>query len=196
MHLPLSPDRRSKKWLVYLALNMANVLIISVPCCSELQTSDSWTNWQGNKAKHCCCRRKHSFWSNYKSEFHSPLDYANTNYNFFTKQGESNLSFDLLLGIELLKTAGLGWYRSDNLCYLARVLCSAMPFLRHTIYIHISSFQFKAAFIIQQSEFNRKIAAAFPAVSRIRRASLSFLANSPMRCFQSLKNILRILLDK
>jgi len=41
-----------------------------------------------------------------------------------------------------------------------------------TIYIHISSFQFKTAFVIQQSEFNGKITAAFPAGSQTRRASL------------------------
>lgn len=135
----------------------------------------------------CHCRRgeRSLFWSNYKSQFHSPLDYTNTNYNLFMKQDESNLSFDLLLDTELLKAAGLGWYRFDNLRCLARVLWSAMLFLMQTIYIHISSFQFKTAPIIQQSEFNRKIAAAFPAVSQIRRASLSFLANSPVRPFQS-----------
>jgi len=49
LHLPLSLDRRSDKWPVQLALNMANVLAISVLFCSELQTSDSQTNWQGNK---------------------------------------------------------------------------------------------------------------------------------------------------
>lgn len=34
---------------------------------------------------------------------------------------------------------------------------------------------------MQQSEFNKKIAAAFPAVSQVRGALLSFLTNSPMR---------------
>lgn len=89
------------------------------------------------------------------------------------KRYELNLSFDLLLDTELLQTAGLGWYGFDNMCYLVLVLRSAMLFLMQTIYIHISSFQFKTVFITQQSEFNRKIAAAFPAVSEIRRASLS-----------------------
>lgn len=48
------------------------------------------------------------FRSDYKSQFHNPLDYTNTNYNLFTKQDEQNLSFDLLLDLKLLKTAGPG----------------------------------------------------------------------------------------
>lgn len=49
------------------------------------------------------------------------------------------------------------------------------------IHICISRFHFKTVLIMQQSEFNRKIAAAFPAVSQVRGALLSFLTNSPMR---------------
>lgn len=199
-HLPLSPDKRSKNWPVYLLLNMANVLVISSSFCSEIQTSKSWTNRE--ETKHGCSlsASAQSWAPTLLIQLQIPIPKSIGLYRHKLQLVHKIrwikpfLWFELHM--ELLKTEGLGWYCFDNLCCWAYVLWSAVLFLLQTVYIHISRFQFKIVFIIQQPEFNRKIAAAFPAVSWITKASSSFLPNSPVRLFQSLKGVIRILTDK